>query len=310
MFPLLLRVLTIAGTFAVAAVITRRYMSHKEAENSYDAGNGGQSHSDSGGSSHVVSETSRRGSKSPAQGEANSSDRVSVCHHDPGEATGPAVSVEAASMANSTSLEKIPADGPHGDLAQAEASEGNEPHAEKIHVEASPAKAAEADAPHIEIHHHTNSSFAPETVSNPAEERARIVLDSSKQILTNYKQPDGLKVDLGLAHFSLDTAERLMAQSKYDEALEKASAVGLLVGMSEMRAAVENQLKTLASDGANGEKIKAIRAILSEGDLQLAEASKSFVMEEAGDAGAFMNHLQLAFQKTTQAQSELTKIVA
>ena len=285
MFPLLLRVLTIAGTFAVAAVITRRYMSHKEAESNYDSGNGGASRSDSGGRSNSgVTETSRRGSS--AEASASGSDKVSVSHHASGEATGPAVSVEAASMAGSTTLEKIPAAGP----AHAESSEM---------------------APAIDPLPATGPAPSkPEAVANPAEDRARIVLHSSKQILTNYKQPDGLKVDLGLAHFSLDTAERLMAQSKFDEALEKASAVGLLVGMSEMRASVENQLKTSQSDEAKGEKIKAIRAILLEGDLELAEASKSFVMDDAGDAGAFMNHLQLAFQKTTQAQSELTKIVA
>lgn len=143
---------------------------------------------------------------------------------------------------------------------------------------------------------------------DPSMERARLVLESSRQILENYKMPEGLIVDLSLARFSLDTADRLMSESRYDDAWEKAGAVGMIVGISEMRAAIEQQLKDLKKDPEKAEKVKLVRAALSEADMELAEASKSFVAEQSGNSGnSYTQHLQTAFQKTMQADGELKK---
>lgn len=143
---------------------------------------------------------------------------------------------------------------------------------------------------------------------NPAMERARLVLDSSRQILDNYKMPTGLIVDLSLARFSLDTADRLMAEGRYDDAWEKAGAVGMIVGISEMRAAIEQQLKEMKKDPDRAEKVKLVRSALNEADLELAEASKSFVSEKSGNGEKdYTQHLQAAFQKTMQADAELQK---
>lgn len=142
--------------------------------------------------------------------------------------------------------------------------------------------------------------------NDAAREQAETVIKSSKAILQSYKQPEGMHVDLGLAQFSLDTAERLAGQARFAEAFEKASAVGMLVAMSEMRAAIEGQLKEFKSNAAHADKLKAVRAILSEADRSMAEASKSFVSDESSDT-SFMSQLQTAFQKTTEAQTELMK---
>ncbi len=142
---------------------------------------------------------------------------------------------------------------------------------------------------------------------DPAEERAKVVLHSSKQILENYKQPDGVKVDLSLAQFSIETAERLVTQSRFEEAFEKASAVGLIVGMAEMRAAIETQLKAMKSNEGMADKVKSVRSILNAADAALGSASQSFISDDV-PVGEFMNHLQTAFQKTMQAQNELMNV--
>lgn len=138
-------------------------------------------------------------------------------------------------------------------------------------------------------------------------QRARAVLDSSGHVLSSYKQPEGLNVDLGLAQFSLDTAERMMSEYRYEDAFEKAGAVGMLVGMAEMRAAVEKQLKDLMSDGASPDKLSHVRSTLKEADEFLAEASKSFMADAVPGESEYLVQLQHAFQKTTEAQQALTK---
>lgn len=163
--------------------------------------------------------------------------------------------------------------------------------------EASAPKTVEAPAP--------KPSATPAAAPvNAAQEKAKVVISSSKQILQTYKQPEGVKVDLSLANFSIDTAERLYAQEKFDEAWEKASSVGLLIGMSEMRASIEAQLKTMKADPEKAEKVKQIRNVLNEADKFLSDANQSFVSEESGK-GDFLKQLQNAFQKTMQAQNEL-----
>ena len=137
--------------------------------------------------------------------------------------------------------------------------------------------------------------------------RARTVIDSSENILSTYKQPEGMSVDLGLAKFALETAERLMEEYRYEEAFEKAGAVGMLVGMAEMRGAIESDLKEMKKDENLKDKVSVVRSVLQEGDKYLAEASQSFVSDSAAQDGSFLQNLQHAFQKTTEAQQELAK---
>ena len=139
-----------------------------------------------------------------------------------------------------------------------------------------------------------------------AGQRAQAVITSSEHVLSAYKAPAGLNVDLSLAKFSLDTAERSMDEHRYDDAFEKAGAVGMLVGMAEVRAGIDSQLKELSKNESLKSKTDAVRDILKEADAFLTDASKSF-MADASPDGEYLIKLQSAFQKTTQAQQELMK---
>ncbi|MBX9571197.1 MAG: hypothetical protein K2X77_20035 [Candidatus Obscuribacterales bacterium] len=139
-----------------------------------------------------------------------------------------------------------------------------------------------------------------------AGERASSVITSSEHVLSSYKAPDGLKVDLSLAKFSLETAERSMQEHRYDDAFEKAGAVGMLVGMAEVRAGIDSELKELSKNEELKAKTDAVRQTLREADAFLSDASKSFMSDQPPD-GEYVIKLQNAFQKTTQAQQELMK---
>lgn len=139
-----------------------------------------------------------------------------------------------------------------------------------------------------------------------AGQRANAVITSSEHVISSYKSPDGLNVDLSLAKYSLETAERSMQENKYDDAFEKAGAVGMLVGMAEVRAGIDSQLKDLSSKGELKSKLDNVRDILKEADAFLTDASRAFVGDQPAD-GDYLIKLQNAFQKTTQAQQELMK---
>ena len=139
-----------------------------------------------------------------------------------------------------------------------------------------------------------------------AGERASAVITSSEHVLSSYKAPDGLNVDLSLAKFSLETAERSMQEHRYDDAFEKAGAVGMLVGMAEVRAGIDSELKELSKNEELKAKTDAVRQTLREADAFLSDASKSFMSDQPPD-GEYLIKLQNAFQKTTQAQQELMK---
>jgi hypothetical protein len=100
-----------------------------------------------------------------------------------------------------------------------------------------------------------------------------------------------------------------MKEGKYDEAWEKAGAIGMVVGMSEMRAGIERHIKNHKPDEKSTEKLKEIRKTLTEADLALAEATKSFVGGEPDGESQFLNHLREAFRKTTMAQTKILEVV-
>lgn len=137
-------------------------------------------------------------------------------------------------------------------------------------------------------------------------QRASAVITSSEHVISSYKAPAGLNVDLSLAKYSLETAERSMQENKYDDAFEKAGAVGMLVGMAEVRAGIESQLKDLSTRDELKSKLDPVREILKEADAFLTDASRAFVGDQPAD-GDYLIKLQNAFQKTTQAQQELMK---
>lgn len=137
-----------------------------------------------------------------------------------------------------------------------------------------------------------------------AGQRASTVISSSQHVLSSYKAPDGLNVDLALAKYSLETAERSMQEHKYDDAFEKAGAIGMLVGMAEVRAGIDNELKELDKNSDLKDKTDAVRQSLKEADAYLSDASKAFVDDSLAE-GEYLIRLQHAFQKTTQAQQEL-----
>lgn len=384
MFPILFRVLTIAGSCTIAALLTRRYLQRKaEEENRYreqlrpQFAEGGQSTSDALSSSNkadsAASQSSSKSDKSKLEEEsarkakveaqavadietarrtkeaalaaarqakneklaktreaAAAAQKAAEAHRRSAESGSfpavPAQNVEAVSTEMSqAALEREQASAKANEesiqSAQTEMSEAAaqsalaqdfspEEKTQAAKVDDSEIAAA-AIAEAVESKKEVSSNKAAEPgiskAQGPAEERAKVVLQSSKQIIDNYKQPEGTKVDLSLAQFSIETAERLMAQSRFEEAFEKASAVGLLVGMAEMRAAIETQLKAMKSDEKLADKAKSIRSILNEADASLAQASQSFVSDDV-PAGQYMNHLQTAFQKTMQAQNEMMNV--
>lgn len=384
MFPILFRVLTIAGSCTIAALLTRRYLQRKaEEENRYreqlrpQVAEGRQSTSDAAPSSSKESAQSAlqspgksdkskreeelaKKAKAEAQAVADieaarrakeaalaaarqakneklaktresaaAAQKAAEAHRRSSESGSfpavPAKNVESVSTEMSqAALEREQASASSSEetaqSARTEMSEAAEQ--SSLAQDFSPAEKAQASkadeselaaaaiAEAVESKNEEASAAAVPVSSkaqDPAEERAKVVLQSSKQIIDNYKQPDGVKVDLSLAQFSIETAERLMAQSRFEEAFEKASAVGLLVGMAEMRAAIETQLKAMKSDEKLADKAKSIRSILNEADASLAQASQSFVSDDV-PAGQYMNHLQTAFQKTMQAQNEMMNV--
>jgi hypothetical protein len=294
MFSILFRVLTIAGTFTIAALLTRRYMQRRALREDHESSGSGAS---SGAEKSAVA-GGREGSA--LQGET---------HRSPEPSQRKKKRVERKAGRHL----KLQHDGDADDADAADDTTGEFEEEQDAGLETELAQKPEAVQKQGAAQKQEQDPAAREAVSvlsGAAAERARIVIQSSRQILDNYKHPEGLNVDLSLAHFSLDTAERLMAQSRFEDAWEKAGAVGMIVGMAEMRAAVERQLKDLGSEPSGAERAKEIRKILAEADRCLAEASKSFVQDSGAGASSYISHLQAAFQKNTEAQAELVKAIA
>ncbi|MBX9690180.1 MAG: hypothetical protein K2X27_25940 [Candidatus Obscuribacterales bacterium] len=149
------------------------------------------------------------------------------------------------------------------------------------------------------------SSWQQAVADQQAASKAQSVIDSSAQLLQSYRAPEGLPVDLSLARFSLDAAERLMAEFRFEESFERATSVGMWVGMAETRASLELQLKELGKE-AQKEKSKEVRGLLDEADALMAKLGKLLSTDEA--SAEYMKLLESAFQKTTFAQSELMKV--
>lgn len=334
MFPILLRVLTIAGSCTIAALLTRRYLQYKaeqddefksqtrrqaaakSANNDRQSGEADKSESKASdkNATESTAANNKNGSDEPAKGESStavSDEKVKKeskagVPHSKSQADERAERIARSKEAALAAKKAV--DARKRDMGSG-SYEAIKPVAEEVaspegHSEIPLAQSIELSAVTEEPGKDITVSMEP--AASAAEERAKVVLMSSKQILDNYKQPAGSKVDLSFAQFSMQTAERLMAQSRFDEAWEKASAVGLLVAVSEMRAAIETQIKSMNSDAEKADRIKEARTNLDEADRCLADASQSFVSDENSN-GDFMNQVQKAFQKTTQAQSELMK---
>ena len=139
------------------------------------------------------------------------------------------------------------------------------------------------------------------------ETRARTVLDSSRKIIANYKQPTAYKVDLSLPEATINAAESLIAKGRFTEAWEKAGAVGMQMGMLEIRAGIEKELDDLKSNPSFADKVPAVRATLDEADQLLAEARNRFDAE-SGTEPTFMSLMQAAMAKTMKAMSEANAI--
>lgn len=174
----------------------------------------------------------------------------------------------------------------------------------------SAAKAEKQTAKAAEATKSVNSapaSAASTAERSPEETRARTIVDSSKKIISTYKQPSGYTVDLSLAKATVDAAESLLAKGRYDEALEKAGAVGMQVGMLEIRAGIEKDLDELKSNPKYADKISPVRSTLDEADQLMAEARKRFT--DAADAEPkFMGLMQQAMAKTMKAMGEANAI--
>ncbi len=285
MFPLLFRVLTIAGSCVLAGVLTRAYLKRQAERENADL------QDDAVKTPAAIQDQSAP----PVQAAAAKQSAPSAAVKQSAPAAPVKESAPAAPVKESTPAAPVKESAPAAPVKES--------------APAAPAKNSAPVAPAAPVAEvkKAETKDAP-AVKNEAAERAQIVISSSKKMLETYKQPEGLAVDLSLAHFCVDTAERLMTQSRFEEAFEKASTVGMLLGMSEMRASVESHLKEMKADSSKAEKAKAVRDILNEADRFLAEASKSFVSDEASGDDSFMSQLQSAFQKTTQAQSELKKV--
>ncbi len=316
MFPILFRILTIAGTCTLAALLTRKFLQLKaEREGS--------------GDEH---EQNRLPEAARKKAELRLEDKQ-VCEPDKAEKE-----VKKAEKALDIKAEKEAdmkaAAQKAGDAKQFMKQQADE-RAEKVAKSKQAALAAQqavasrkelnarktgsnagkgqkdfsvpAGAETVELSKKEREKTQVEKSDDPAYEKARVVIQSSKQILESYKHPQGVKVDLSLARFSIDTAERLMSQQRYEEAWEKASPVGMLVSMAEMRGSIEKQLAELKGDQSASEKLNEIKAILKSADAFMAEASQSFVSDSASH-GDLMGKLQAAFQKTMEAQEQLAKV--
>ncbi len=151
------------------------------------------------------------------------------------------------------------------------------------------------------------ASTVSSTEASAEETRARSVLDSSKKIIANYKQPTAYKVDLSLPEATISAAESLIANGRFTEAWEKAGAVGMQMGMLEIRAGIEKELDDLKSNPSLADKVPAVRATLDEADQLLAEARNRFDAE-SGAEPTFMSLMQAAMAKTMKAMSEANAI--
>lgn len=337
MFPFLLRVLTIAGAFTVAAVLTRRYVTRLRenadagsTELSSDAGQSAENPeglADSAHDTHRKKRAERKAGRFFRQRHADdvSAERDAPSLPDAGserqadqqEAEPQDKDVRETERQEKERLEKErqEQDRREKELQEQERLENERQEQERLEREQEKERIERERQEQVRLVHERHEQLRQEKESasalstDAAAQGARVVLESSRHLLAGYQQPEGLNVDLSLAHFSMDTADRLMTQLRYDEALEKASAVGMLIGMAEMRASTERQLRELESGSNNADNIRKVRAILSEADGLMAEASKSFVSDDSATASTYISHLQAALQKTLEAQSALVKFV-
>lgn len=286
MFPILLRVLTIAGTCTVAALLTREFMRRKALR---DEEAGVQRSTplsiEEKNDSNAVSQQAKQGLDQQATAQADSNARFS----------------SAAELASELELQRRKRDDRKAAAMQAKMQ------ADERAGKAARAKSAAQESLGAATKRDSSGKGKeqPDTSTDPAAVRAQTVIGSSRNILQTYKQPVGYTVDLSLAHF---TAERLYNMGRFDEAWAKAGAVGMLVGMAEIRANVESELKSLSKDSAGSEKTKEVRQTLNEADGHLAEASKSFVTDKPDDSDAFVSQLQQAMAKTMKAMNEVNTI--
>lgn len=299
MFSILLRVLTIAGSCTLAALITRRLiygrapknedLQHSENEKAArSASTEKRSENSASAEAEKKSETEKQTIDLEAQRKRREemqakADQIKQRSDERSEKI--AKSKQAAQAARDT----VKA------FRKEQEAQGKLPQSSKLAEKGRSDNLQETDF------------SVPDSVpdKDPARERARVIMDSSRKILDSYKQPAGLNVDLSLARFSIETADRLFSESRFDDAWEKAGSVGMIVGMAEMRAGIEQRLNELRSNPENADKLKEVRDILSEADASLAEAGKSFVNDKEKGDGDFMKELQIAFSKTMKAQKEL-----
>lgn len=263
MFPILFRVLTIAGTCTLAALFTREMMrrkAEKEAEHE-------RLREEKRDQKPALKISSRQ-----EKADASSTPRVS--------------NAEATAAADFDEQRKK--------REERKSTKKADEKTEKLTQQASASS--------------SSSALASAAAEPGAEEtRAKTVVDSSKKIIANYKQPPAYTVDLSLAQDTIKAAENLIAEGRFNEAWEKAGAVGMQMGMLEIRAGIEKELADLKGNPKFADKIPPVRATLDEADKHLTDARNSFYAS-AGSEPTFMSLMQAAMAKTMKAMSDANAI--